>query len=439
MKLRLRSIESNETLRLELPSCPPPTLHQLQQLLFQSISPPPSSSTGLYLSFNRKDPIIAASDDDTLLSLGVTSGDLLYFSFSHSSKIENTHHHHHHHQNQNHILIDDSDTQMAELEEFVAIDDDKKIKKYEVCYLNKVLIEELGHDARDYRCQVVAAVHAGMLESGFVRIDEVSGSKAHRLQFPEAGFSSLSFRYRPLDFWGEYDESVVLKFQSLGHFVMVYGSLTKTGSSSFRLSWAKDKIAPILDIVHLHNTDQSFVQGQEKEVLEFWKMVKDELAFPLLIDLCYSIGVAFPPSLMGLPKELKLKILVSLPGVDLAKMECVCKEMKTLASDDDLWKQKCDEEFKTGTGDWKKTFARNWQDKKMEERALTRCVRHGTNGLRFFPAIRRDPHPFGAPPPMIGGNYDRYPVLGVPPPFGVPRRQFRHHNSQPFNLGGFHA
>ncbi|KFK42245.1 hypothetical protein AALP_AA2G230200 [Arabis alpina] len=74
--------------------------------------------------------------------------------------------------------------------------------------------------------------------------------------------------------------------------------------------------------------------------------------------------------LMSLPTELKLKILESLPGASVAKMACLCKEMRYLASDSDLWKQKCLEEstnvsvvnnFGSDSVNWKATFAGFWK------------------------------------------------------------------------------
>ncbi|KAL4310969.1 hypothetical protein GQ457_01G000130 [Hibiscus cannabinus] len=56
-------------------------------------------------------------------------------------------------------------------------------------------------------------------------------------------------------------------------------------------------------------------------------------------DLCYKTGLPLPACLI------RLKILELLPGVDIARMECVCSEMRYLASNNDLWKQKFAQEF----------------------------------------------------------------------------------------------
>lgn len=72
---------------------------------------------------------------------------------------------------------------------------------------------------------------------------------------------------------------------------------------------------------------------------------------------------------MSLPTELKLKILESLPGASVAKMACLCTEMRYRASDHDLWKKKCLEEAKhvvvnrsgSDSVNWKADFADFWK------------------------------------------------------------------------------
>lgn len=114
----------------------------------------------------------------------------------------------------------------------------------------------------------------------------------------------------------------------------------------------------------------------ERQVMEIWKIVKDDIALPLLMDLCAATGLRAPPCLMGLPPELGAKILKSLPGDDVARVSCVCKELRNLANDNELWKQKCaEEEFGTSflgrqgsvyRESWKSWFAENWKKRKQK-------------------------------------------------------------------------
>ncbi|KAH6766035.1 hypothetical protein C2S52_017018 [Perilla frutescens var. hirtella] len=180
-------------------------------------------------------------------------------------------------------------------------------------------------------------------------------------------------------------KSVVLKFQSLGKFINVYGTL---GNGSAK-------------------------RGTHRVA------VKDNLALPLLIDFCEEAGLELPPCFMRLPTELKLKILESLSGVDVAKVSCVCSELRYLASSDDMWKVKFGEEFskerKEGQVSWKKAFSMAWSWR--DGRRLTSRVR----ALPYWPMPywpqprrRRYPNPliFQRVPRFVGDEYV------APPPHG---------------------
>jgi F-box protein 7 len=142
--------------------------------------------------------------------------------------------------------------------------------------------------------------------------------------------------------------SINLKIQPLGHFVNVYGSLFEDfGSIVHKVYLDKCRFTKPLKLM-LSNSESnaSFnVNDDGDEVFELWKIVKDELALPLLIDLCDKAGLDLPPCFMTLPVELKLLIFDYLPGDDLAKMCCTCSTLQDLASNDELWKKKFEEEF----------------------------------------------------------------------------------------------
>ncbi|XWS54655.1 hypothetical protein CRYUN_Cryun10bG0107100 [Craigia yunnanensis] len=255
----------------------------------------------------------------------------------------------------------------------------------ELYFLRKVLREELGDDGRNHRLLAIA-VHAVLLDSGFVGFDPVSELQIDRFHFPDEWPCPVSICYSLPGLLRGDDSSgsnltdyVVLKFQSLGHLFQVYGCLVKEVSGFYKLSLDEYRFVPILDLVWANgdknestNTNKagSFNSYPENEVIEFWKIVKDGLALPLLIDLSYRTGLSLPACLIVLPKELKLRILESLPGVDIARMECVCTEMRYLASNNDLWKQKFEEEFENRSGAisipgyWKKMFHSCWEYRK---------------------------------------------------------------------------
>ncbi|KAI3525495.1 hypothetical protein L1887_04333 [Cichorium endivia] len=107
-----------------------------------------------------------------------------------------------------------------------------------------------------------------------------------------------------------------------------------------------------------------------------------------------------PPCFMQLPTELKLKILDSVSGVEIAKVSCVCSELRCLASSDDLWKQKYVAEFGNSKVLWsergfKERFAKAWEERK----------RNGNGELCVNRMRRNRFDPFGC---NFGGDDDEW-------------------------------
>ncbi|KAL4319385.1 hypothetical protein GQ457_18G015700 [Hibiscus cannabinus] len=467
MRLRLRNYDSKETHRIQVtPTC---SFLQLQEALFASLPSPPSS---LCFSLNAKDPLHAPSPDTSLQSLGVAPGDLIYFSLNPNafSAVQNP---------QSLTLAPDPnqmlessnnrETPVQELPQFsqesqgtesMDIDDFAlSARLSEPYFLRKVLGEELG-DSGSIHKLVTIAVHAVLLESGFVAFDPVSGMQTDGFNLPDEFSSPFTICYSlPELLRADYNNSsgfnltdhVVLKFLILGQFIQVYGSLVK-GSVLHKLSLDERRFAPTLNLVWANcdknvaksdKKDVSFDSYPENEVFEFWKIVKDGLALPLLIDLCYKTDLPLPACLIRLPTELKLKILELLPGVDIARMECVCSEMRYLASNNDLWKQKFSEELgdvsgTSGMGNWKKMFQSCWESRKKRSRAITRWQGYPhVDRPRYIPTWR-DPNPMFQPfgvPHIVGGDYDLLPgvIMPHPHPHGF---RGRRNSGLHCNLGG---
>lgn len=341
---------------------------------------------------------------------------------------------------ENEGTVDFSGAEMMEMDDGSA----SMVKKFsERCFLKRVLSEEQGDYGGDHRLLVIG-VHAVLLESGFVGIDSVTGLRVDRLQvadeWPSNAFSlSLWYTLPELLQHGSGDfvnavESVVLKFQSLGHFINIYGSLSKAGSGLYRVCLNENKFVPAISLAKNDSIDRTNEDDgyPETEIFEFWKIVKDGLALPLLIDLCERAGLVPPPCFIRLPADLKLKILEYLPGVDLAKVGCVCSELLFLSSNNELWKGKYVEEagqntVTQGCFDWKSKFASFWENKKKRKGAGV--------WARFHSVLRpvyHERHPFGTPY-MVGGDYDRaWMASRAGPSGGVPRlhplrRNFRYH------------
>jgi F-box protein 7 len=500
MKLRIRSLESKQTLKIEIPT--PSTLQQLKQTLSQSISS--SSSSSIHLSLNRKDELHASSPEASLQSLSITSGDLIFFTlnptgFSSSSQIlapnsnsnsnsnsvqqppqtlapnfpnlenpseipresktlEQIHSHQYtpigdlsvqgpeiadsdmsdsksfQEQDEPVVVLNSENEGTLEFSgaETMGVDDGSVSmgKKFsERCFLRRVLSKELGDYGGDLALLVIA-VHAVFLESGFVGFDSVSGMRVDRFhladEWPSKAFTvSLWYTLPELlghgySNFGNVVENVVLKFQSLGHFVVIHGSLAKGGSGLYRVRLNKNRFVPAISLANSDSVDSISEENgyPESEIFEFWKIVKDGLVLPLLIDLCEKTGLCPPPCFMRLPADLKLKILESLQGIDLARVGCVCSELNYLSSNNGLWKRKFDEEFGRAAGaegfvQWKGRFALSWESRKKRMIKLGRQIVFRPRPVFFHE------NPFGAP--MVGGDHDRMPGLAVASPFGTSR------------------
>ncbi|XP_039173273.1 F-box protein SKIP22 [Eucalyptus grandis] len=274
----------------------------------------------------------------------------------------------------------------------VAADDSTGVRSKfsEPYFLRRVLREELGGDGGDHRLLVIA-VQAVLLEPGFVAVDPVTGMPADRFhlsdQWPSAAFT-MTLQYSLPELVARTQglnvtESLVLKFESLGHFISVYGRLAKAKSVLIRVCLNERRFAPIIDVMWVKGDDNVEVNedggslnlSSEKQVFEFWKIVKDGLALPLLIDLTERVGLPLPSCFTCLPTELKLRIFELLPGIDLARVGCVSSELRYLASDNDLWKQKYDEEFgerieSSREINWKLIFTSEAKKKRKWESSL---------------------------------------------------------------------
>ncbi|KAI3715957.1 hypothetical protein L6452_22952 [Arctium lappa] len=462
MKLRLRSIETKETLKIEIPN--PCSLLHLRELVSQKFPSPPRSSA-ISFSLNRKDELTASSPEESIQSIGIASGDLIYFttnpngfstvpqivspvapSAPKSEQSQNPQTLNHNPVKQDETLNSKSSETLGfnsgkgetvgfsnpnseeESAEAMETNDDTNSvieagKSFSVPgFLRKVFTEELGDDDGLNHKLLGIAVRAVLLESGFVEIDPASKSlKGRNFDVPGSWYLA-SFYYTLPDIINSGNvESVKIKFQNLGKYCKVYGSLVNgTGVHSVLLD--EDRLVPFLNVVWancgqvvetMEENNRVCSVLPEKEVFEFWRKVKDGIALPLLIDLCEKTNLELPPCFMRLPTELKLKILESVSGVDVANVSCVCSELRYLASSEDLWKQKYMEQFGNVEGSesgrsFKERFAKGWESRK----------RRKVGGRSFVGVMRRRPYgPFGGGgqfPRIIGGDYDLLPRLGLP-------------------------
>ncbi|KAI3774648.1 hypothetical protein L1987_49207 [Smallanthus sonchifolius] len=200
-------------------------------------------------------------------------------------------------------------------------------------------------------------VRAAFLESGFVETGPVSESVNKHSSFNvQRNWYLPTFYYtlpKIITSGKTKIETVKIKFQSVGNYCRIYGCLVD-GTTVHSVVLDKSRLVLFSTVVWanweqvvivMKATNQVTDIQPKKEVLNFWRQIKDELVLPLLTDLSEKVGLDHPPCFMQLPTDLKLKILEAVSGVDLARVSCVCSKLRCVVSNDELWKHTFFEQF----------------------------------------------------------------------------------------------
>jgi F-box protein 7 len=274
--------------------------------------------------------------------------------------------------------------------------------------------------------RLVAALHAALLDVGFLPATQMGSHLSLPQGWPSGALKPLTIKYTIPELSAmlsvtEEGKVVVLNYSLMANFVMVYGYVHGAQSEVCRLCLELPGLEPLLYL----DSDQ-LSRVHEKGVHDLWRVLKDEICLPLMISLCQLNGLRLPPCLMALPADLKTKVLEFLPGVDLAKVECTCKEMRNLASDDSIWKKFVSkfEHYGEGSRGVSKTakaiFGEVWQaNKRRQKRPNPTFWNYGWGNSPYSRPLRL---------PLIGGDSDRLPFIGNPGSVG------RHFGNQRRNI-----
>lgn len=258
---------------------------------------------------------------------------------------------------------------------------------------------------------LVVLVHAIMLETGLtLNLPKDSPPQSYGLP---AGWSSaqgpLTLSYG-LAMAGSV--SCTLRFQSLGGFLLVYGTRNGRGQLGngdiYRLSLR------VTDYCGPGGCLDGNTQQLSRKLRELVVSVKDKLSLPLLTAICQQAGLEPPLSLLLLPKEVKMQVLQRLPAPALAACACTCFELRHLSAEDDLWRDMYQKEFGNFLGSvsadrsWRAIYVAALQQVKQQEEERRQA--EARSCLWMVPPPMAPPFfPYQAPPGIIGGDYDRFP------------------------------
>uniref|UniRef100_A0A0A9EW20 F-box domain-containing protein n=1 Tax=Arundo donax TaxID=35708 RepID=A0A0A9EW20_ARUDO len=425
-----------ETHRVDLP--PTSTLADVRALLAAKLSaaqPVPAES--VRLSLNRSEELVSPDPAATLPALGIASGDLVFFTLSpltplappaqtlprnpspgsvpvatavdrgkcpeqpsaggSSSLVQAVH--------ANPSIPAASDPPDVVMVE--AMDASKSWSSFVLRDLKREMENTAGAEGTVVG-RLVACLHAALLDTGFLTSNPKGSQLSLPQDWPSGASEPLAIKYTIPELVAmlpvtENGKVAVLNFSWMGNFVMVYGYVPGAQSEVRRLCLELPKLEPFLYLDSDHLSEV-----QERDILELWRVLKDEMCLPLMMSLCQLNSLHLPPCLMSLPADIKTKVLEFVPGLDLARVECTCKELRSLAADDNLWK-KFVREFKDhaegsrGRKSAKALFAEAWAaNKRRQKRPSPSFWNYGWGNKPYSP-VRF---------PVISGDSDRLPFFG---------------------------
>uniref|UniRef100_A0A453IKR7 F-box domain-containing protein n=1 Tax=Aegilops tauschii subsp. strangulata TaxID=200361 RepID=A0A453IKR7_AEGTS len=259
--------------------------------------------------------------------------------------------------------------------------------------------------------RLAVSLQAALVDAGFLAENPMGSRLGLLKDWASGAAATLTVKYTLPELVamlpeGEEGKTVVLNCSLMPNFVMIYGCVPGAHSEVRRLCLELPKLAPLL---YLDSNEVGATE--EKEILELWRVLKDELCLPLMISLCQLNGLRLPPCLMALPGDLKAKVLEFVPGVGLARVQCACKELQDLAADDNLWKMRLELEMSPSSkgsgwsGNWKQRFVAAWKvDNSRRHHKRPPSPRFSGYGWGIG---TRNPLNF----PVIGGDSDRLPFI----------------------------
>lgn len=294
---------------------------------------------------------------------------------------------------------------------------------------NRLLVPMTG----DGILQLAAAVHAVALDCGLDGVHELQaeGEELPVCSQPSAG--SFSLRYRLAGIAADAAGAVAtVQCSRMGDHVLAAGraaSADGAAAGSVHHTTVRWQPANQPDAAHPPDAPTTAAAGRPdaaqripldrllQDAAGFVTLLKDGMVLPLVADLCRAAGVSPPSGLLSLPPELRRSVMDLLGAKDLARLACVCAELRDVASVNDLWRPLFEVEFgqaslaeaTAGACGWKSLFRTRWLHREEYRSARHRPMRLPFMGVPPHPLHRGGTRPPGTPF-IIGGDADRLPL-----------------------------
>uniref|UniRef100_A0A7N0TMU0 F-box domain-containing protein n=1 Tax=Kalanchoe fedtschenkoi TaxID=63787 RepID=A0A7N0TMU0_KALFE len=398
VQLRARSASEETTLCLDVaPDC---TLSRLKELIAVRIG---GAAANVTVSVNRREEL-SGSPGDTLISLGVVeSGGIVFYATDPGVFAPKA------------LTLGGPgsvDVGIIDRGPLEAVDEALVAMKLSEASIGGSEAEPARSAACNWRSTpsygfslLVAAVNAVLVDSGLARLDVDTGEPVRGIQLPgpQGPPGMECFLRYTLDKMAGSSKSnsalpqiIIVKVYQLGsRFIAACRSLDDpcyavkleepsgwhyAVKMAMALSESRggraddDDNDMLLNVLH------------QEDLFEFYKDLKDKLAMPILIELCETAGLRRTPCLTRLPIELKLKIFVLVRAADLAKLACVCRELREVASDNSLWRIKFAQVFEDAGGSgnihWKQRFVNTFNETREKMDQIFRIYRTRLNKRR---------------------------------------------------------
>ena len=302
----------------------------------------------------------------------------------------------------------------------------------------ELMLSNLAHASQDLQCSevVVLALHSLLSDSGFVRYGDTEPfSYDQPLQFPEEsrmGSGIFVLRYQRLLLPDDAHVNVEVKCVELGNCLILHALARRGNQDTLQTIplQASFQLQGPTAVQAIHSLDDS----SKCRLSNLLRQLNKRIVQPLQMQMRAPDSIL---QLSDLSSELKFAILANLDAPTLCRVACVCRALSTLSRDEALWGPLFASRFPSSSAVYvsagsSSSFRDSYRaalehERRAEAGRRQRERDEEARRLHFMRDHFAHPYgdgsldPFGGSRgiPAVGGDYDRMPF----PPFpgGFPR------------------